>query len=336
MIFRELTQNVLCQNGVTYSNCCWQSIEWYEAFYRYVCFGDKSVRILHTLEQSYLPVQIINSPKKTCFLNRKLVGLSNFYTPFFQMVSNNEADNYAACFNHFQRFLHQFAQIEFTPMISSELDKCREALEKIGFFVASHQCSVNWYEDNIKSVDDYWAKRPSKLKNTIRRKREKLVKAGEFHTVIHHGDNLVKALLDFHLVYFKSWKVNEPFPAFIDEIAKKFSQLNQLRMGFVYKGEVPVAAQMWFVSNGVASIFKLAHTPTYENQSVGSILTADMFNYVIDKDGVNKVDFLTGNDAYKKEWMSSSQPLYTLNAFNRKTVNGIVGMCKSILDKDQR
>ena len=187
----------------------------------------------------------------------------------------------------------------------------------------AYQSSANWYEDNIQSVDDYWSKRPSKIKNTIRRKRKKLVNNNDFQLVVHNGDDVIKSLADFHKVYQQSWKVNEVYPAFIDEIARQFHSTNKLRMGFVYHGGNPVAAQLWFVERGVASIFKLAHVPEFEQQSVGSVLTAEMFNWVIAHDEVKKVDFLTGNDVYKKDWMSNSQPLYTVTAFNKKTGVGL-------------
>ncbi len=34
--------------------------------------------------------------------------------------------------------------------------------------------------------------------------------------------------------------------------------------------------------------------------------------YVIDTDGVNEIDFLTGNDAYKQDWMSERRERFLL------------------------
>jgi CelD/BcsL family acetyltransferase involved in cellulose biosynthesis len=35
------------------------------------------------------------------------------------------------------------------------------------------------------------------------------------------------------------------------------------------------------------------------------VLTGRMLQHVVDVDGVHSVDFLSGDDAYKKDWMSA-------------------------------
>ena len=87
----------------------------------------------------------------------------------------------------------------------------------------------------------------------------------------------------------------------------------------------PVAAQVWIVSNGVASIYKLAYDQRYSNLSIGSILTARLMEHVIDVDRVGEVDFLTGDDAYKQDWMSGRRERRGIIAFNPRTLQGTLG-----------
>ena len=42
----------------------------------------------------------------------------------------------------------------------------------------------------------------------------------------------------------------------------------------------------------------------WKQYSPGSILTRFLMEYVIDTDKVDEIDFLTGNERYKQDWMS--------------------------------
>jgi CelD/BcsL family acetyltransferase involved in cellulose biosynthesis len=54
----------------------------------------------------------------------------------------------------------------------------------------------------------------------------------------------------------------------------------------------------------VVSIFKLAYDERFAQLSAGSVLTSQLMRQVIDVDRVAVVDYLTGDDAYKRDWMS--------------------------------
>ena len=78
---------------------------------------------------------------------------------------------------------------------------------------------------------------------------------------------------------------------------------------------MPVAAQFWTVENGTALIHKLAHDERHMQASPGTLLSAALFQHVIDVDHVNLIDFGTGNDAYKAEWMEDVRERYRLEMF---------------------
>ena len=74
----------------------------------------------------------------------------------------------------------------------------------------------------------------------------------------------------------------------------------------------PAAAQLWFVAHGKASIFRLAHDESCKAWSPGSMLTAYMMEQVIDGERVEEVDFIIGNEAYKRDWMTVRRERYAL------------------------
>ena len=88
-----------------------------------------------------------------------------------------------------------------------------------------------------------------------------------------------------------------------------------LRLGLAYIEGKPVAAQFWTVENGTALIHKLAHDERHMQASPGTLLSAALFQHVIDVDRVNLIDFGTGNDAYKAEWMDDVRERYRLEMF---------------------
>ena len=95
-----------------------------------------------------------------------------------------------------------------------------------------------------------------------------------------------------------------------------------LRLGILTLGYDVIAAQLWLVKSNKASIYKLAYVKGFEPFSPGSLLTQAMMRQAIDVDGVNEVDYLTGDDAYKRDWMSHRRERWGIVAFHLGTLRG--------------
>jgi CelD/BcsL family acetyltransferase involved in cellulose biosynthesis len=48
----------------------------------------------------------------------------------------------------------------------------------------------------------------------------------------------------------------------------------------------------------------MAYDEAFAEYAPGTLLTSHLMEYVIDQDHVTEVDYLIGDDAYKKDWMS--------------------------------
>lgn len=181
----------------------------------------------------------------------------------------------------------------------------------------------NWYHDNIADFDSYYQQRPSKLKNTIKRKQKKLAKAFNYYThVVSTEVEFLQFFPVYQAIYRASWKGNEYSFAFIKQVCLQAIQHNKLRMGLLFIEDKPVAMQLWFVQCQTASIFKLAYDPQYQQYSVGSILSLALSEHVIEQDKVNCIEFGTGNEAYKKDWMAKKRDRVTLQVFNERSFFG--------------
>ncbi|RRQ20001.1 GNAT family N-acetyltransferase [Thiohalobacter thiocyanaticus] len=194
----------------------------------------------------------------------------------------------------------------------------QSSMETAGY---SCDCSFRLYNWILRvqgqSFEGYMAARPARLRNTIARKKRKLERENGYVIRLFAGDEVPQAMSDYHAVYRASWKANEQYADFLDGIVSGFSRRGWSRLAVLYVKDRPVAAQLWFVAHGKASIFRLAYDEAWRRYSPGSILTGFLMEYVIDIDGVDEVDFLTGNDAYKQDWMSERRERFALGCVNK-------------------
>lgn len=261
---------------------------------------------------------------------RVLRSLSNYYTSLYAPLVDGERDSVRDAILCMVAALGQGAlrwdEISLEPMADDSLffqEFCM-ALDAHGYPRTVIPSFTNWYlVVSGRSYDQYEASLPSKLRNTLHRKQKKLERETESEIrIFRSSDGLEQALCDYESVYQKSWKGEESHPNFIRSLISNFAAKGWLRLGIMYVDFQPAAVQLWFAKDGIASIYKLAYDERYASYSVGTILTAAMMREVIDVDRVNVVDFLTGNDDYKKEWMSHQRTRYRIRVFNRNSWRG--------------
>ena len=172
----------------------------------------------------------------------------------------------------------------------------------------------NWiYRVQEQSYEDYIAARPARLRNTITRKSRKLLREHGYEVRLFTGKEVPQAMADYYSVYSASWKAHEQYADFLDSVVLAFSEVGWPRLAILYIKGQPAAAQLWFVAHGKASIFRLAYDEAWRQYSTGSMLTSFLMEYVIDTDKVKEIDFLTGNDFYKQDWMSERRERFLLS-----------------------
>jgi hypothetical protein len=208
----------------------------------------------------------------------------------------------------------------------------RQAFEAVGFATQEFFSFGNWYLPvKGRSFQDYMSDRPSVLQNTVRRKSKKFEQTGRGRIdIITSHDNIDKATEDYARVYNASWKIPEAHPDFIAGLIRTCAENGWLRLGLVYMDDVPIASQLWIVHEGVASIYKLAYDERFAYLSVGTILTARLMQHALDVDRVREIDYLSGDDDYKKTWMSHRRERCGFLAFNLRTLKGTVSAARHI------
>ncbi len=191
----------------------------------------------------------------------------------------------------------------------------------------------NWYLQVEGNWTDYLKGRSGTLRSTIKRMMKKLIADGGSLELIVGGADLERGLAAYEGVYATSWKVPEPYTQFMPGLMRICADHSWLRLGIVWINGEAIAAQLWIVANGKASIYKVAYNENFKPYAPGTILSAMLMEHVIEKDHVAEVDFLIGDDPYKKTWMSNRRERWGIAAYNPRTILGLWGLTREVLGR---
>lgn len=206
------------------------------------------------------------------------------------------------------------AMLQLTPLPAADGDTAllAGALRTAGWQVDLRESSHNhWLETGGRSFAEWWAQRPGALRSTVQRKGKKNIVTIRIVDRFDHADWDA-----YEHVYRASWKPAEASPDFLRDWARVAGAEGKLRLGIAEIDAEPVAAQFWTCEGGTAYIHKLAHVAGHDAASPGTLLTHALFAHAFDVDKVQRIDFGTGDDGYKRDWMEQSAPLLTLSAWD--------------------
>jgi CelD/BcsL family acetyltransferase involved in cellulose biosynthesis len=241
--------------------------------------------------------------------NGQLSGLANWYSFRLRPIASPGSDVGTLLAALARDLAHRAQRVTLwgLPQEDGSADLTERAFRKAGWIVLRDTCDTNHVlHPRGRSYENYLATRPGSLRTTLKRKNGKV----EIR-IFNHFDH--KAWTDYEDIYDESWKPTESSPAFLRAFAADEGAAGRLRLGVAYRNGRALASQMWTVEGGTAFIHKLAHREVARPLSAGTVLSASLFRHVIDIDRVDTVDFGTGNDAYKRDWMEEVRPRYRLD-----------------------
>jgi hypothetical protein len=215
------------------------------------------------------------------------------------------------------------ARVELAP-VADPAPLC-DAFKGAGWLVFATPKTGNWrIATEGMDFDTYWAARAAQLRNTAKRRGRS---AGLEIEIYDRFD--AKAWADYEAVYRQSWKPEEGSFPFLRALAVQEGAAGTLRLGVARKDGRPVAVQLWLVENGEACIHKLAYAEGAKAMSPGTLLGMEMFRRALDVDHVRAIDYGTGDDGYKKDWMAERRPLWQVAAFDPRRLRGLAGAARA-------
>lgn len=257
----------------------------------------------------------------------KLTSLRNWYSFTWRpLVSPDEDGKRLLCELASQLKLRAHrVTLEPVPDEDASASALASAFSKAGWRVEVTQCDTNHvlYVKG-RSFDEYWAARPGRLRTTLKRKGKKVTSQ-----ILTQFDEA--AWDTFEQIYKASWKPEEDHPQMLRKFAAQEGEAGRLRLGLASTPEGIVAAQFWTVENGIAYIHKLAHLESATKLSPGTTLSAELFRHTIDNDHVKTIDFGTGTQSYKSDWMEETRPRYRVDCFNLSRPRGWIDLARLTL-----
>jgi CelD/BcsL family acetyltransferase involved in cellulose biosynthesis len=308
------------------TECPFESrLTWFDLLQRTVFPADSGIRYVHAANGgrivALLPVRVDRRNGV-----RKIQALGNFYTPLFAPPISRGREN-----DVLKQLLERVTELpgQADVLILSPMDPdsplFRDLLIQIralGWIPFKFFCFGNWYLPVTGDWPHYLASRSANLRSNIKRRTRRFLDAGGTLELITGTSALDEAIAAFASVYSASWKRAEPYPDFIPALIRQLASDKALRLGIARLDGRPVAAQLWFTAGGKASIYKVAYDEAYAGYSPGTVLTAHLLRQAIDGDRVGEVDFLIGDDAYKKKWMTHRRERWGIVAYDPRTLMG--------------
>lgn len=255
-----------------------------------------------------------------------LTAFTNWYSFHWQPIVNGpetELLMVALC----KDLRRRTARLSLAPLPteSAHTGQLRTALKSAGWTVFEETCDTNHIlEVNGRTYAQYLAGRPGKLRTTLKRKAKKV----EISIADQFDADLWS---DYEDIYANSWKPEEGEPAMLRTFAEQEGAAGRIRLAVARHEGNAVAAQFWTVENDTAYIHKLAHRKDATQISPGSSLTAALFEHVIDHDKVALVNFGTGDDPYKADWMESVRPRLRFECFVASKPSNWPGIAKRMV-----
>jgi len=260
---------------------------------------------------------------------RRLLSLANAYSVEHGILHPSSSDLETGLARIISEILDEaprwdgIALSEFDPR-DPAYKAAATALRRAGFLVERVFHSGNWFEDTAGlRFTDYLSARPAELRNTWRRKRRRAVAAGLKTNFFTDPACIDSAIADYEAIYTRSWKPPETFPRFMPALIRLAAETGALRLAVSSLNGIPAAAQFWIVWNGRAIIYKLAHDKRFDEFSLGTLLTMELAERVLEEDRPREIHFGRGDDPYKKLWLSKRRERWGISAANPRTVRGL-------------
>lgn len=312
-------------------------LDWYRNLIDTVYADDPSI-VFYVLRHDDCAVAVLPLRLDRSGNHRRIHSLSNFYTALYEpaLAVTLKPRDLLPLLTALKRDFRGAGSMWLAPMDphSHAYHTLVAGCQLAGWVPFEFFGFGNWYLRVAHGWPDYLRTRSGSVRSTIKRMSKKLGDAqGRLQLITDRGD-VPAALKAYEDVYAASWKQPEPHAHFVPGLLEMCADRGWLRMGLVWLEGRAIAAQIWIVAHGRAEIYKVAYDEAYKAYSPGTLLTALLMEHVLEKDRVTEVDYLIGDDAYKKTWMSDRRERWGIVAYNPANPRGFLALLREMIARN--
>jgi hypothetical protein len=212
--------------------------------------------------------------------------------------------------------------------LDPESRECRALVAALG----EHRLRVERFADPFVTFDEtveglaigqYLARRPPALRDYVERQAAAWADTGRGRfELVTGGPGFAAALVDYALVDVQSWKEQEPYPDCLAQLVEAAARAGVLRLGLLYYDDRPVAAQVWIVSAGRATLWRSRFAKKFMLLSVGVVVTYEMMRHILAADRPRALEFGPGDISGRQQWLERHHARIGLAVFNLRTAKG--------------
>lgn len=314
-------------------------VDWYRNLVETVYSEHDAIR-LYVLRQDGKVGAVLPLRAERARAGWRIHSLSNFYTTLYEpaLAPGLRGADLLPLLAALRAEFPRIAALTLAPMApeSQAHQALLEALRLDRFAAFEFFAFGNWYQPVRSDWPAYLAAREGSLRSTIKRMDKKFAAAGGVLEVVTQPEDMAGAIAAYEQVYAASWKKPEPFPRFMPGLLQTCAEKGMLRLGLARLDGRAVAAQVWIVGHGRAAIYKLAYDEQFKAYAPGTLITAMLMRHVIETDRVAEIDYLMGDDPYKKSWMGERRERWGIVAYNLRTASGLAGLARELLGRATR
>lgn len=311
-------------------------LDWYRNLVRTVYADHQGLRI-YVLRRDGQPVAVLPLRIERTRFGCSAHALGNYYTTLYEPVlaAGTEGADLLPIFDRLRGDFSSLGSLTLAPMApeSRVYAVLRQALALGRWAPFEFFAFGNWYEPVRGTWPEYLAERKSNLRSTIKRMGKKFAAEGGVLEVVTRPEDMPEGIAAYEKVYAASWKKPEPFKDFMPGLLQCCAEKGMLRLGLARLNGEPVAAQAWIVAHGRAEIYKVAYDENFKEFSPGTLVTAMLIQHVMEIDQATEIDYLIGDDPYKKTWMSERRERWGIVAYNLRSLPGLAGYAREKLGR---
>jgi CelD/BcsL family acetyltransferase involved in cellulose biosynthesis len=326
--FRKLkdTWNSLAESCGSYSP--WLGWDWFNLCLKYFLGGNELiVLVLYKADRivAIAPFVVKNEKFRGIIRTKKIELLGCTHSPIrnFVLGDSSKEDMANGVLNIFHYIRDRYRkwdvmELDRIPEENDIFSIFNDILSQLRFNFRTYLSAGNWYLDKINySFSEYFENLPKKIQKDVQYCRRRLGKMGDLRFQIELGSDSLDHFLDLYdKVREKSWKAPEKDKTFIREFTKLTAEKGWMRFALFRYNDVPIAGQKWVVCNQIAYIWDVLHDEDFGKHSPGKILSTEISQYVFNHDKVTEIDFMTGDEPYKKDWTPKRRERKGIMIFN--------------------